>query len=572
MAPRRNYLTSDLVRYTDDPYLLGYGTSNILDPGEFDEVVRDESTRAYQSARRFYYELKIYEELERDAHVFAVLESRKLDVVQRGWYIQPASEDKADKRNAEMVEEMLQALGNKTPDSLKDQAIITTGTGFDQACHGLLDSLMYGFAAAEIMWAGEGKAIYPQDLRIRHQRRFGFTLAEEGWLPRLRTRTNLSTGEVVPPRKFIFHHHQLHHGPYGRGLGHRIFWPVFFKRQDIKFWLVFVEKFASPTTLAKFPAGASDADKDAIMTAIQSIASETGVGLPEGYELELLEAARSGSVDSYEKLANWCDAQVSKAVLGQTGTTDQSTGGGSRARDEVAASVSLKRTKADADLLAGTITNSLIKWIIRLNVGPDAALPRLWWKFPELESKEDLNARATRDRTLYDMGFVVTRDYVIDTYGVELEDKKPEQPSAESQLAGLFGGEGEEGPPPEGDTPEEVAADETEAEAPTPEEEAAVAKAATEASQAENLAEPGDRRDSSDDYADQAIIEMQPILADWQRQVIAAVDQSNSFEELQSRLLALQVNTQDFAEILGASMAASEAAGRWEVLEEGDNG
>jgi phage gp29-like protein len=567
MALRKNYLTSNLVRFVDDPYLFAYGRSNILDPGEFDDVIRDESSRAYQAANRFYYELKIYEELERDAHVFAVLESRKLDVVQREWIIEPASQSAKDKRNAQMVEAMLRNLATTTPDAEKDQAIISTGTGFDQACHGLLDSLMYGVSMAEIMWAG-GKEIYPQDLRTRHPRRFGFTLTEDGWVPRLRTRTNIAIGEPIPPRKFIFHHHQLHYGPYGRGLGHRLFWPVFFKRQDIKFWLVFVEKFASPTTIAKFPVGASDAEKDAVMSAIQSIASETGVGLPEGYELDLLEASRSSSADSYEKLANWCDAQISKAVLGQTGTTDQSTGGGSRARDEVAASVSLKRTKADADMLAGAITNSLIKWIIRLNAGPDAAVPRLWWKFPELEVQEDLNARVQRDRTLYDMGFVVTRDYVIKTYGVELQDEKPEGPTAESQLDALFGGG--EAPAPTEPTP----APAPEAEAPpTPEQAQQVEQAnqdATDEEAPEDLAEPDDRRDSSDDYADQAIIEMQPILADWSRLINEAVDQSNSFEELEQRLLQLQADTSQFAEILGASMAAAEAAGRYEVIEEGE--
>jgi phage gp29-like protein len=234
----------------------------------------------------------------------------------------------------------------------------------------------------------------------------------------------------------------------------------------------------------------------------------------------------------------------------------------------VAASVSLKRTKADADLLAGAITNSLIKWIIRLNAGPDAAVPRLWWKFPELEVQEDLNARVQRDRTLYDMGFVVTRDYVIKTYGVELQDEKPEGPTAESQLDALFGGD--EAPAPTEPTP----APAPEAEAPpTPEQAQQVEQAnqdATDEEAPEDLAEPDDRRDSSDDYADQAIIEMQPILADWSRLINEAVDQSNSFEELEQRLLQLQADTSQFAEILGASMAAAEAAGRYEVIEEGE--
>jgi hypothetical protein len=34
--------------------------------------------------------------------------------------------------------------------------------------------------------------------------------------------------------------------PYGLGLGHFLYWPVFFKRNDIKFWLIFLEKFAAP--------------------------------------------------------------------------------------------------------------------------------------------------------------------------------------------------------------------------------------------------------------------------------------------------------------------------------------
>jgi hypothetical protein len=63
---------------------------------------------------------------------------------------------------------------------------------------------------------------------------------------------------------------------------------------------------------------------------------------------------------------------------------------------------------------------------------------------------------------------------------------------------------------------------------------------------------------------------MQPILADWSRLINEAVDQSNSFEELEQRLLQLQVDTSQFAEILGASMAAAEAAGRYEVIEEGE--
>lgn len=132
----------------------------------------------------------------------------------------------------------------------------------------------------------------------------------------------------------------------------------------------------------------------------------------------------------------------------------------------------------------------------------------------------------------------------------------------------MFGGEGET----DAGAVEQATAEATTEEAPTPEEQATVDEAAAESDQAEDLAEPDDRRDSSDDYADQATIEMQPILADWQRLIMQAVEESSNFDELQARLLTLSVDTQDFAEILGASMAAAEAAGRYEVIEEGGNG
>jgi phage gp29-like protein len=509
----------------DDPYLLSYGSSFAIDPGEFDDIVQSESWRSTGNNKQ-YYALKIYEELERDPHVFATIESRKLDVIQRDWVVDPASDSADDKRNAEMIADMLQNMSAQLQDRISaKQAVITTGTPFDQTMYGLLDSLLYGFSSAEIMWSGK-REIYPAEMRIRHQRRFGFALHEDGWLPRLRTKNNLASGEPIPPRKFIFHHHQLQYGPYGRGLGHRIFWSIFFKRQDIKFWLVFVEKFASPTGKVHYPMNASVAEQDAALQAVQGIASETGIALPEGFDIELLEASRSGSIDSYEKLAKWCDDQVSEAILGQTGTTNQSTQGGSRARDEVAERVSLKRARADADLLSNTLNSTVVRWAMQLNVGGDAAIPRVRWEFPELEDREDLTARAQRDKILFDMGFAVTRDYVEMTYEVELADEK-ESPQF---LSGLLKGEKEEEKPPA------------------------------------DLAEPDP--DPVEDYLNRAAKSINPVLKGWDTAIKKAVDESASFEELEGRLLSLDLPVNTLAALMGEALATAEAAGRYEVHEE----
>ena len=69
-------------------------------------------------------------------------------------------------------------------------------------------------------------------------------------------------GEELPDRKFIIHSVGGKDGsPYGLGVGHRLFWPVFFKRQGISFWLIFAEKFGTPTAVGKYPGGADPGDQ-----------------------------------------------------------------------------------------------------------------------------------------------------------------------------------------------------------------------------------------------------------------------------------------------------------------------
>ena len=92
---------------------------------------------------------------------------------------------------------------------------------------------------------------------------------------------------------------------------------MWFKKHGIKFWLIFLDKFGMPTARGTYPAGATADQKKTLMAAVDAIHSETGVIVPEGMVIELLEASRSGNV-TYESLCEYMDKQISKAVLGQT--------------------------------------------------------------------------------------------------------------------------------------------------------------------------------------------------------------------------------------------------------------
>lgn len=337
--------------------------------------------------------LKIYDDIERDCHAYAVLNKRKKAVVAREWQVTPASDSAIDTEAAELVTEQLKTID------------------FDKLTEDVLDATLKGFSVGEIMWAVDGRRVVINEVIPRDQRRFVF--GEDRGL-RLITADRLVDGEPMPHRKFVVHRFGAKDGsPYGLGLGHKLFWPVFFKRKGITFWLTFADKFGSPTSLGKYPPGASADEQAKLLAVLQAIAQDAGVIVPEGMNIELLEAARSGSIDTYEKLARYMDEQISECVLGETMTTTAQSAGLGSTQANVHNEVRVELAKADSDLLCGTLNNTIVRWLVEFNM-PGAGLPKVWRDF---EEAEDLKARAERDQLVYSLGYEPDEEYIRTTYG-----------------------------------------------------------------------------------------------------------------------------------------------------------
>ncbi len=345
--------------------------------------------------------LKIYDDIERDAFAHAVINKRKMAVVSYPWEVDPASNALKDKKAAELVKRQLTAIN------------------FDKLTLDMLDAILKGYAIGEVMWAASGSEIYVQKVIPRNQRRFVF---DEERKPRMLTMQNMLKGEELPERKFIVHSVGAKDGsPYGLGIGAKLYWPTFFKRQNITFWLTFADKFGNPTAVGKYPAGTSTTDQDSLLSALRSIAQESAIAVPTEMTLELLEAQRSGAGDFYERLCRYMDEQISVAVLGEVLTTvAKSTGLGS-GQSDVQNDIRMELARADADLLSGTLQETLVRWIVEFNM-PGAGIPRVWRK---IEAQEDLNARAERDERIKSLGFQPTLDYITETYGEGWEKAEP---------------------------------------------------------------------------------------------------------------------------------------------------
>ncbi len=353
--------------------------------------------------------LKIYDDIERDAFAHAVINKRKMAVVSYPWEVDPASESTRDKKAAELVKAQLSAFN------------------FDKLTLDMLDAVLKGYSVSEVMWAQDGREIYIEQVIPRNQRRFVF---DEDRRLRMLTMSDMLKGIDLPERKFIVHSVGAKDGsPYGLGLGSKLYWPTFFKRQNITFWLTFADKFGNPTAIGKYPAGTQETDQQALLESLRAISQESAIAVPDTMILELLEAQRSGAGDLYERMCRYMDEQISVAVLGETLTTVAKNTGLGSGQSDVQNDIRMELARADADLLTGTLQNSLVRWIVELNL-PGAGIPRVWRK---IEAQEDLNVRSERDERIAGLGFKPTLDYITETYGEGWEPAEPTTPITAKQ-------------------------------------------------------------------------------------------------------------------------------------------
>lgn len=408
----------DNLNYSDAQASQGPAAAPVLD--EIATVARDPKPRAFNgvfvptdetlAARGGAKGYALYDEIERDGHAYAVLQKRRMAVIARDWVVEPASDAPRDQEAAEVVRAQLAKLG------------------LDKVTLDLLDGTLKGFAVGEVMWKRDGAAIVAHKVIPRGQHRFTFD-AETG-KPRLLTRDAMLTGIELPERKFlVYSFGGKDESPFGLGLGTRLYWYAWFKRQIATGWLVYVDKFASPTVVGEYQPGTPLEQQRKLLQAAQAVAQEAAVVIPQGLVLKLMEAARTGGADAYERFLRYCDEMISEIVLGETLSTSQGTGKGSQAATETHNEVRKELAKADADLVSGGPVAELAGWITDFNV-PGANPPTVYRVFPE-----DLTARATRDGLIRKLGFKPTADYIERTYGDGWEPETAAAPQADAAPA-----------------------------------------------------------------------------------------------------------------------------------------
>ncbi len=336
-------------------------------------------------------DVKIYRELFCDPHVFACIQSRKAGVLSLEWEINKGL-DKA--KDAELVADVLKKLD------------------IYKLINDILDATLFGFQPIEIIWKKVGNYVLPIELKAKPSEWFCF---DEENLLKFRTKEHY-WGEELPPKKFLCpQNNPSYDNPYGERVLSRVFWPVTFKKGGLKFWVVFTEKYGIPHLIGKHPRGATKEETDNLADLLEEMIQDAIAVIPDDSSVEIQEANKSSSAEIFEKLIDKMNSEISKAILGQTLTTEIGATG-SYAASNTHMAVRQDIINADKKLVEKTI-NQLIQWIYEINF-TNAEVPVF-----ELYEPEDVDLTlAQRDKILYDTGVKFTKEYFIKTYGLEEDD------------------------------------------------------------------------------------------------------------------------------------------------------
>lgn len=459
----------------------------------------------------------LYKQVLSDWQVRSTFAQRQLALTACEWTVDAGGPRRIDKNAAALLDEQLKTVG------------------WDAATQGMHYGVFFGFAVAECLYARDGSTVALDALRVRDRARFAYDATLR---LRLLTPNDAWAGELLPDRKFWQFCTGSDHDddPYGMGLAHWLYWPVQFKRGNIRFWLVAAEKFGSPTAVGWFPPGTSADDRARLLSALKAIQTESGITLPEGMRAELLEAKRASGID-YERLCIYLDQAIAKVTLGQV-MTSEAVGGQYKA--DVQNSVRQELIKADADVLCESFNRGPARWLTEWNY-PGAAYPRV---FRLTEPAEDLNSRAERERKIFDVGYRPTLAQVIEVYGGDWENVPKGAPPVVDPTAIDRNAPTPE-PPPD------------------PQTDAAAGFAAPAA----RPAPPVSIANPVAPLIERLGAEADPLLSALLEPIRALLGRSADLDDFQAGLLDLYpaLDASDFAALMGQALAVADAGGRLAV-------
>jgi phage gp29-like protein len=469
----------------------------------------------------------------RDLHYLGVLGTRKRAIAQLPIAVHAASDKARDVEMADFV-----------------RAWIDTGRLRLHLFH-LLDAIGKGISVTEVSWQMIDGRWQPAALAYVDPRWLVFD-RRDGNTPLLREAGGPVDGMARPidPWRHLIHRHPAASGlTINTALTRAVVWAWLLKSYTVRDWALFVQGYGKPLRVGRYHQAASENDKETLWQAVRSIASDMAAIIPAEMSMEFIEVkSPSGTGELYERRADWIDRQVSKAVLGQTTTTDAVSGGHAVAQEHRLVQEDIER--ADALLVSATLTQGLVPWMIALNWGPQPRYPVIAVGRPDEIPLDQLISAIEK---MGPLGLTVEASVIRDRLGIP----DPPQPKAGAPVE-LIGGR-----------PPAPAAPAT----PAPTAAVALNSLFTDAVRRElHAVEPRDALDRRRADELETLISgpvsapMTAAIEQWQAQIQAELEAASDLTDALDRLGRLKLSREEFdaaiTQAMGIAHLAGEAAAR----------
>jgi phage gp29-like protein len=378
----KDFKVSD-SKYSRGNSIDAFATADVL-PNPDPVLNTQNSLATWQNFRNIFW----------DPHLTAVIASRKSVTLSKKWYIEGG---KSPSRVRKFIEKNFENLD------------------IHRATEEILDAPFFGMQAMEPIWGspegveGENK-IFCKEFTGRPA--WWFQYDKENKL-RFRSKDNFWPGDPVEDMSLIVaRNNPKYENPYGEALLSKIYWSINFKKAAFKYWIEFAEKNGSPYSIGKVPRNAGEAEYDELLERLQELVNGSSAVIPDDTSVEFISSGSKSSADIYKDLMNAANQEISKAILGQTLTTESGEKG-SRALGQVHDNVRLDIAEAD-EIMAETCFNVLIRWIVDINFGPNVVAPTFKYEH-EKDIKKDL---AERDKILSELGVKFDAEYFKEIYNL----------------------------------------------------------------------------------------------------------------------------------------------------------
>lgn len=356
-------------------------------------------------------------------------------------------------------------------------------------------------------------------------------------------------GRPIPPGVFLVHYPRIRTGVKLRGgIARLAAINYLFKVHTVADWLTFAEVYGMPLRIGRYnPQTASDDEKRAMRRALLDLGHDAAAMVPSGMDIEILDARRPTSGDNlFKGLADYFDEHTSKAINGQTTSSDAKAKGIGTGESDQHNRTRQHITEADALSCGATIQEIARIWT-QFNYGVDAPVPLV---SVDVKPPEDKAAKATTLKTVAESiaslktaGKRITNETIQEEYGISLEDIPEAELNAEAERERLKRPE-----PPAGSDGKQVSG--------------------KPAKPAKPGARPAPNAATEDESIEFVEDELSSLLANWeellsphQQAIEAAAREAGSYADFEERLKTLAADVDSDPLVRAMAIAAMKARG-----------